>query len=363
MKIALVSDAWAPQVNGVVRTLTTTVALLRSRGHRVETLTPDQFSTIPCPSYPEIRLALGCGRAVAARLRAFDADAIHIATEGPLGWAARRWCRANGLPFTTSFHTRFPDYVAMRSRLPADWFWPIVRRFHGPAARIFAATETLAEELAERGLPQTHRWSRGVDLDLFAPGLAPLPELADLPRPIQLSVGRVAVEKNIEAFLRSGVPGSKVVVGDGPARAMLERRYPDVTFLGALHGERLAAAYAAADVFVFPSLTDTFGLVMIEALASGVPVAAFPVQGPIDIIGPDGRGPTGAEVRPFGVLDENLETAIAGALLLDRDACAAAGQGYGWDRCTDQFFAGLHWLKQGAEPAPAQAPAEHCSTL
>ncbi|HLZ77731.1 MAG TPA: glycosyltransferase family 1 protein [Sphingomonas sp.] len=341
MKIALVSDAWAPQVNGVVRTLTTTVALLRARGHKVETITPDQFSTIPCPSYPEIRIALGCGWAVAARLKAFDADAIHIATEGPLGWAARRWCRNRGIAFTTSFHTRFPDYVAMRSKLPADWFWPIVRRFHGPATRVFAATETLSEELAGRGLPHTHRWSRGVDLDLFAPGVAPLAEIADLARPIQLSVGRVAIEKNIEAFLQSRVPGTKVVVGDGPARAQLERRYPDVVFLGALHGERLAAAYAAADVFVFPSLTDTFGLVMIEALASGVPVAGFPVQGPIDIIGPEGMGAAGEHDHPVGVLDDDLETAIGRALLLDRDACAAAGRGYGWDRCTDQFVAGL----------------------
>jgi len=237
MKIALVSDAWAPQVNGVVRTLTTTVALLRARGHKVETITPDQFSTIPCPSYPEIRIALGCGWAVAARLKAFDADAIHIATEGPLGWAARRWCRNRGIAFTTSFHTRFPDYVAMRSKLPADWFWPIVRRFHGPATRVFAATETLSEELAGRGLPHTHRWSRGVDLDLFAPGVAPLAEIADLARPIQLSVGRVAIEKNIEAFLQSRVPGTKVVVGDGPARGELSRKYPSVQFLGALSGQ------------------------------------------------------------------------------------------------------------------------------
>jgi glycosyltransferase involved in cell wall biosynthesis len=346
MRIALVSDAWAPQVNGVVRTLTTTVAMLREQGHEVETITPDQFSTVPCPSYPEIRLALGSGRAVGARLKAFAPQAIHIATEGPLGWSARRWCMDRGIPFTTSFHTRFPDYVAMRSRLPANWFWPIVRRFHGPAARVFAATETLADELAERGLPHTHRWSRGVDLALFAPGLAPLPELAGLPGPIQLSVGRVAVEKNIEAFLRSDVPGTKVVVGDGPARAMLEKRFPDVLFLGALHGERLAAAYAAADVFVFPSLTDTFGLVMIEALASGVPVAAFPVQGPLDIIGRDGLGMAGGAGRPVGVLDDHLETAIRHALLLDRQDCTAEGRRYGWDRCTAQFLDGLAPIEQ-----------------
>lgn len=340
MRIALVSDAWAPQVNGVVRTLTTTVERLRARGYEVETLTPDQFTTIACPSYPEIRLALGCGRAVAARLAGAGADAIHIATEGPLGWAARRWCIDRGIPFTTSFHTRFPDYVAMRSRLPADWFWPIVRRFHGPAARIFAATETLADELAERGLPHTHRWSRGVDLDLFSPDAAPLPSMARLEGPVLLSVGRVAVEKNIEAFLSAKIEGTKVVVGDGPARTMLEKRYPDVVFTGTLHGEHLAAAYAAADLFVFPSLTDTFGLVMIEGLASGVPVAGFPVRGPIDIIGTAGVGMFGGKAT-IGALDTDLATAMHRALNADHVACSEEGRRYGWDRCTDQFVAGL----------------------
>jgi glycosyltransferase involved in cell wall biosynthesis len=351
MRIALVSDAWAPQVNGVVRTLTTTVERLRADGHTVETLTPDQFRTVPCPSYPEIRLALGCGRAVASRLAGLQPEAIHIATEGPLGWAARRWCVDRGVPFTTSFHTRFPDYVAMRSRLPADWFWPIVRRFHGPASRVFAATETLADELAERGLPHTHRWSRGVDLSLFGPDVAPLPALAGRKGPILLSVGRVAVEKNIEAFLSTDVPGTKVVVGDGPARAMLEKRFPGAVFTGALHGERLASAYAAADLFVFPSLTDTFGLVMIEALASGLPVAGFPVRGPIDIIGMDGVGMFGGTAR-IGALDENLETAIRIAMTADRTACATEGRRYGWDRCTGQFLSGLASTGMGAlQPA------------
>jgi glycosyltransferase involved in cell wall biosynthesis len=340
MKIVLVSDAWAPQVNGVVRTLMTTVRQLRAGGHEVDTITPDQFRSVPCPSYPEIRLALGCGRAVADRLAAAHADAIHIATEGPLGWAARRWCMDRAVPFTTSFHTRFPDYVAMRSRLPADWFWPIVRRFHGPASRIFAATDTLADELAERGLPHTHRWSRGVDLGLFGPDVAPLPILSGREGPILLSVGRVAVEKNIEAFLTAKVPGTKMVVGDGPARAVLEKRFPDVVFTGALHGEHLAAAYAAADLFVFPSLTDTFGLVMIEALASGVPVAAFPVRGPIDIIGASGTGMFGGAAR-IGALDDDLESAIRRAMAADRGACAEEGRRYSWDRCTRQFLSGL----------------------
>lgn len=333
MKLALVTDAWSPQVNGVVRTLQTTVAKLRERGWTVETITPDQFRSIPCPSYPEIRLAIGAGREVGRRLAGFDPDAVHIATEGPLGWAARRWCLGRDMPFTTSFHTRFPDYVALRTGLPPSWFWPVVRRFHRPAVRIMAATRTLADELGAQGLPQTHRWSRGVDLALFTPELAPHPAMVALRRPIQLYVGRVAVEKNIEAFLDACVEGSKVVVGDGPARVQLEQRYPMVHFLGALHGSALASTYAAADLFVFPSRTDTFGLVMIEALACGTPVAAFPVQGPLDVIG-------GARLR-VGAMDEDLGTAIRQALGAKRSVCAAEGRRYSWDACTDQFEAGL----------------------
>jgi len=340
MRIALVTDAWAPQVNGVVRTLMTTCEALRRRGHVVMTVTPADFRTIPCPSYPEIRLSLAGARTVGQRLGHFGADAVHIATEGPLGWAARRWCLSQGMPFTTSFHTRFPDYVAMRTGISAKWFWPIVRQFHAPAARILVATPTLAAELAGQGLPQTHLWSRGVDLSLFGPGVPPLPELAALPRPIQLYVGRVAVEKNIGAFLDCAGPGTKIVVGDGPARAELEKTYGAVKFLGALHGERLAAAYAAADVFVFPSRTDTFGLVMIEALASGVPVAALPVPGPLDIIGRDGLGHRGGNAR-IGALDDDLGRAIDRALGLGRAACAAEGARYSWDACIEQFLTGL----------------------
>ena len=322
----------------MVRTLNATVDRLRALGHMVETITPDLFFTVPCPSYPEIRLAFGAGGKVARRLAAFEPEAVHIATEGPLGWAARGWCVKQRMPFTTSFHTRFPDYVAMRTGLPADWFWPIVRRFHGPAAAIFAATDTLARELGERGLPQTHRWSRGVDLNAFSPDLANDAVFPGLPRPIQLYVGRVAVEKNVEAFLETNVKGSKVVVGDGPARAALQQKHPEVRFAGALHGAALAAAYASADVFVFPSRTDTFGLVMIEALASGVPVAAYPVHGPLDIIGTradqaDGR---------IGALHDDLGTAIRLALTANRAACLAAGRYYDWDRCTTQFIGGLH---------------------
>ncbi|WP_076068385.1 glycosyltransferase family 4 protein [Sphingomonas montana] len=356
MRIALASDAWAPQVNGVVRTLGTTATELGARGHDVVPLTPDLFRTVPCPSYPEIRLALGCGRGVAARLAAADPDAVHIATEGPIGWAARRWCLDNGMPFTTSFHTRFPDYVALRTRLPADWFWPLLRRFHGPAARVFAATARLEQELQGRGLARTHRWSRGVDLALFVPDGPTPATLADLPRPIMLHVGRVAVEKNIGAFLAVERPGTKVVVGDGPALVALRAAHPDVLFLGALHGADLAAAYRAADVLVFPSRTDTFGLVMVEALASGVPVAAFPVPGPLDVIGEGGTGLTGG-TRPIGALDPLLDLAIDRALQADPEACADYGRGFSWAASTDQFLAGLCPRERASRSAPARVGA------
>jgi glycosyltransferase involved in cell wall biosynthesis len=348
MRVALASDAWHPQVNGVVRSLSATVDRIRQRGIEVETVTANQFRSLPCPTYPEIRLAFGCGGKVARRLDAFAPGAVHLATEGPIGWAARRWCLSRRVPFTTSFHTRFPDYVAVRTGLPADWFWPVMRHFHGAAARVFAVTPTLASELQARGIGPVHLWPLGVDLGLFSPAVAPLPELAKLPRPIMLSVGRVAVEKNLEDFLSLDRPGSKIVVGDGPALADLRARYPETAFLGALHGQRLASAYASADVFVFPSRTDTFGLVNIEALASGVPVAAYPVPGPIDILGRDGLGQHGGK-RPIGAVDENLGRAIQRALAADREACAAEAAHYEWDRCTDAFLAGL-------APRPVDVP-------
>lgn len=340
MRIAIATDAWTPQVNGVVRTLSTTVSRLLRRGYDVLVIEPGAFKSVPCPTYPEIRLALGCASGVREMLSRFQPDAIHIATEGPIGWAARRWCRAQVREFTTSFHTRFPDYVALRTGLPADWIWPTVRRFHGPAVRTFVATTELAGELRRRGLTETHHWPLGVDNELFRPGIPAHESLRRIPRPVLLNVGRVAVEKNIEAFLACDVPGSKVVVGDGPALDQLRKRHPTVAFLGAKHGSELASCYAAADVFVFPSRTDTFGLVNIEALACGVPVAAFPAAGPLDIVGRQGRGMHGGQ-RRIGALDDDLGVAIRRALTADRVAAAAEARNYGWDRCTDLFLEGL----------------------
>lgn len=341
MRLTLVSDAWTPQVNGVVRTLTTTVAALEARGHAVQTITPDRFVSVPCPTYPEIRLALTTPFRVGAMIAAFRPEAVHIATEGPLGWLARGWCRKRGVPFTTSFHTRFPDYVAARTGLSPAYLWRIVTRFHASARHILVATPRLAEELAGHGLTRTRLWSRGVDLAQFHPGVAPPPAYADLPRPILLSVGRVAVEKNIAAFLAAVTPGTKVVVGDGPALAEMKARFPQARFLGSLAGTELAAAYAGADVFVFPSLTDTFGLVMIEALASGVPVAGFPVAGPLDVVGADGTGTVAGWHARVGAVGDDLAAAIAVALSADRGDCAAYAEHFRWEACVDQFVAGL----------------------
>lgn len=353
MRIALATDAWHPQVNGVVRALSMTAAQLRERGAQVEIISPDQFLTVACPTYPEIRLAIEPRRSVVGRFDQFAPEAVHVATEGPIGWAARAWCRRRRMPFTTSFHTRFPDYVSVRTRIPADWIWPVMRRFHGAAERTFAVTQSLARELEERRVGRPHHWPLGVDLSLFTTAADPHPALAGLERPIQLSVGRVAVEKNLECFLSSRLPGTKVIVGDGPAREMLEARFPDTVFLGALHGAELASAYAAADVFVFPSRTDTFGLVNIEALASGLPVAAFPVRGPLDIVGEAECGVHGRG-RPIGALDENLEAAIARALNADRDDCRAEALHYDWARCTDRFVDGLAF-DRGQFEVPAAA--------
>jgi glycosyltransferase involved in cell wall biosynthesis len=312
MKILIATDAWLPQVNGVVRTLGHVAREARALGTEIEFVSPDEFFTLPMPSYPEVRLALPAPGDIERRLERAQPDAIHIATEGPLGHAMRRLCMKRRLPFTTSFHTRFPDYIASRLPVPERWTcdvtWAWLRRFHAPGAAVLAATPALAVELAERGFHDVKLWPRGVDAQLFRPRVG---AALDLPRPIFLTVGRVAVEKNLEEFLKLKLPGTKLVVGDGPARAQLARAYPNAVFLGAKQGEALAEIYAAADVFVFPSRTDTFGLVLLEALASGVPVAAFPAAAPRDVIG----------AAPVGALDEDLRRACFAALRLKRADC------------------------------------------
>ena len=312
MKILVATDAWKPQINGVVRTLGHVAREARAQGTDLEFLTPDAFWTLPMPGYPEIRLSLTGPGDIERRLDQTRPDAIHVATEGPIGHAVRRVCIKRGVPFTTSFHTRFPDYLAGRLPVPERWTcdvtWAWLRRFHAPGAAVLAATPTLVRELGRRGFTPVKLWPRGVDAQLFRPRKG---VTLDLPRPIFLTVGRLAVEKNLEAFLKLDLPGTKLVVGDGPARALLQRQYPAAIFLGSRDGDALAEIYAGADVFVFPSRTDTFGLVLLEALASGVPVASFPSAAPRDVIGE----------APVGVLDEDLAHACLGALECSRDAC------------------------------------------
>jgi glycosyltransferase involved in cell wall biosynthesis len=333
VRIALVSDAWAPQVNGVVRTLTALMEELGARGHDVSAITPDLFRTLPCPTYPEIRLALRPGRRIAALIERARPDAIHITTEGPLGMAARRYCLRRGYGFTTAFHTRFPEYVAARFRVPPSWSYALMRRFHAPSKGVMVATDSVRRELAARGFGNLRRWSRGVDPGLYDPALRS--DLLDLPRPIFLTVGRVAVEKNSSAFLDLDLPGSKVVVGDGPMLHDLKRRHPEAHFLGKREGRDLARIYASADVFVFPSRTDTFGLVLLEALASGLPVAAYPVPGPLDVIGDSGAG----------VLSEDLAAAALEALAIPRERCRAHALRYTWTASADQFVENLWPLR------------------
>lgn len=348
MKILVATDAWHPQVNGVVRTLGHLAREATALGVRIEFLTPDDFLTLPLPSYPEIRLALIPPGRVAQMLDRSAPDAIHIATEGPIGRAMRKLCLKRGLPFTTSFHTRFPDYIAERLPLPARWSaalgWRLMRHFHSPSAIVMAATPGLASELTARGFPRVGLWPRGVDTDTFYPRTG-----ADLglPRPVFLTVGRVAPEKNLEAFLSLDLPGSKVVVGDGPSRAALQRRFPEVIFLGTRTGDQLAATYAAADVFVFPSRTDTYGLVLLEALASGVPIAAFPAAAPRDVIGS----------APVGALHEDLRLACLAALALNRDNCREFADRLTWRASARAFLSHVEQASEHARRADRRAEA------
>ncbi|MDV7338283.1 glycosyltransferase family 1 protein [Terasakiella sp. A23] len=328
MRLLIVTDAWLPQINGVVRTHQSLKTHLERQGIEIKLITPLDFKTIPCPSYPEIRLSILPNRKVAKMIAEFKPSAIHISTEGPLGVAARKFCVKHKLPFTTAFHTRFPEYVEARTKIPARYTNKIMKWFHGPSRAIMTATKSLRDELRSQGFENVVTWTRGIDTELFYPREK---MFQDLPRPLFMYVGRVAIEKNIKAFLELDLPGSKVVVGGGPQLDQLQKEYGDVTFVGVKEGEELAKHYASADAFVFPSLTDTFGLVLLEALASGVPVAAYPVTGPLDVIGD----------APVGNLDEDLKTAALAALDHDPEACREYALKFSWDACTDMFLENL----------------------
>lgn len=345
MRIAIVSDAWRPQINGVVHTITKVVEVLGSRNHRVEVIGPERFTTVPCPTYPEIRLAIAPKEAMRKFLSDFRPDAVHIVTEGPLGWTARSVCLGQGWPFTTSYHTRFPEYVRARSWIPLSWSYAVLRKFHGSSSGMLVVTESIRAELRRRGFRnKLVPWSRGVDVGLYRPAA----ERQDLdPRPIWIYVGRIAVEKNIEAFLKLDLPGTKWVVGGGPQLAPLRRKYANARFFGSVSQEELGFRYSQADCFVFPSRTDTFGNVMVEALASGLPVAAFPVPGPIDII-----------TKPiYGSLNEDLRAACLSAVTLGNPAarCAYAGT-FTWQTCADQFFDNLATIAAAKRPAMTAEP-------
>lgn len=325
MKIMIVTDAWEPQVNGVVRTLKQTMHELRKLGHEIEMITPLGFKTIPCPTYPDISLSLFPGKKVRQKMMDFEPDAIHIATEGPLGIAARSYALKNKLPFTTAYHTRFPEYVKARTAIPLAITYKFLRWFHDPSLALMAPTEVVIKDLKHYGFTNTVLWTRGVDLDVFKMQES---RVLDSDPPIFLCVGRVAVEKNIEAFLELKLPGSKWVVGDGPALEGLKNKYPHVNYLGVLQQEELAKVYAAADVFVFPSKTDTFGLVLLEAMACGLPVAAFPVTGPIDVLGDS----------EAGVMRENLQEACLLALRIPKAEARKHAEKFSWKVASEQFL-------------------------
>jgi glycosyltransferase involved in cell wall biosynthesis len=335
MRVALVTDAWFPQVNGVVRTLSSVMRELEAVGYQFLIVHPGLFRTMRCPKYPEIRLSMLPGRKLRQLLQGFEPDAIHIATEGPLGMAARAFCKRERLSFTTSFHTQFAKYLKVYFRVPERLSYAGLRWFHGPASHMLVPTPSVDRELRAHGFKNSVVWTRGVDTDMFRPRAK---SFLDLPRPIFLCAGRVAHEKNIEAFLRTDLPGTKLIVGDGPALNELKRKYAKAVFVGYKHGEELAQHFAAADVFVFPSRTDTFGLVMLEALASGLPVAAYPVTGPIDVIRDDA----------VGVLDEDLGAAAMRALTLDPARCREYALGYSWRRCAEGMAQNLVKVCGGA---------------
>ena len=325
MRILIVSDAWTPQVNGVVTSLQALISELRGLGHQVKLLSPADFRALPCPSYPEIPLVWNLWR-VGSAIRVFRPDCVHLATEGPLGWAARRWLSKRGLAFSSAIHTRFPEYVHTRwPWIPLRWGYAFLRAFHRPSQAVLVTTERMREEFAGWDFKRLVLWRKGVDTRLFCPPVAP----TSLAEPVFLYVGRIAPEKNIEAFLALDLPGQKQVVGDGPQREALQAAYPHVRFLGYQHGKALAEAYQNASVLVFPSRTDTYGLVMLEALACGTPVAAFPVAGPLDVL----------QAGVSGVMHEDLRAACLEALSLDRGRCAELAARQSWRASALEFLA------------------------
>jgi 1,2-diacylglycerol 3-alpha-glucosyltransferase/glucuronosyltransferase len=346
MRVLIATDAWRPQVNGVVHTLEATARAAATLGAEISFLTHEGFPTVGLPSYPGIRVALPRMREIARRIAEMRPDAIHIATEGPIGWSVRGHCLANARPFTTSLHTRFADYVAARWPVPRHWTWHWLRWFHNAGRGTMVSTASLADELRHHGFRAVSRWPRGVDPQVFRPGCG---RDLGVARPIFLAVGRLAVEKNVEAFLALDLPGTKVVVGDGPARAALARRFPSAVFLGTRRGAELASIYASADVFVFPSRTDTFGLVLLEALASGLPVAGFPVAATRDVVG----------TAPVAVLDEDLRAACLAALGISRTACRQYAETISWEASARSFLGNLVSVRNYAltpSPAPNAAP-------
>ncbi|MCR9255860.1 MAG: glycosyltransferase family 1 protein [Alphaproteobacteria bacterium] len=330
--LVIATDAWFPQVNGVVTTMSTLVERLREYGYRVVTITPEGQTTVPMPTYPEIRLCVRPGKVVRDALKGIAPDAFHIVTEGPLGFAARSWALKRGIPFTTAYHTKFPEYLSARFPVPVSFGTRLIRWFHGPSSGVMVATPSLARDLEGKGFRNVRPWTRGVAVDLFKPldDPADRDRLLPYPRPIGVYVGRIAVEKNIEAFLKTTAVATKVLIGGGPQMDSLKQRYPDAVFLGPKFGEDLARHIAAGDLFVFPSLTDTFGLVQIEALSCGLPVAAYPVTGPLDVLTPK-----------VGAMDEDLDRAIERALTLDPADCRDHALGYSWDACARLFLNNL----------------------
>ena len=336
MKVLIATDAWMPQVNGVVRTLQFLAKAASDLGATIDFLTPEGFPTLPLPTYPGLRLALPKPTEIARRIERSRPDIIHVATEGPIGVMTRRYCKSVRRPFTTSYTTRFPEYISARALIPERWTYAALRRFHAPARGTMVVTPTMRDELIRRGFSRVKVWSRGVDHDVFKPGAR---DALNLPRPIFLCVGRVAVEKNLEALLKLDLPGSTVIVGDGPVRRSLARKYPRAHFIGARFGEALSRIYASADVFVFPSLTDTFGNVLTEALASGLPVAAFPVTGPLDVIGNSGAG----------ILGNDLRAACLAALEIPREKARAHSLRFTWAESARQFLGHIEACQREAK--------------